>query len=74
MNNEIFSFKKDSFQFKKGEGMMKPSRCFQAIIMVIVLLLSGTCVYAQGPISGFYYPADEMIDDWEYYADRSLLI
>jgi len=50
---------------------MKPSRCFQAIIMVIVLLLSGTCVYAQGPISGFYYPADEMIDDWEYYADRS---
>lgn len=50
---------------------MKALFRFKAIIMAIVLLLSSMSVRAQSPISGFYYPADEMVNNWEYYADRS---
>jgi len=42
--------------------------------MAIVMLMASSIAYGQGPISGFYYPADEMLNSWQYYNNRSFYI
>lgn len=43
------------------------------ILLALIITISSN-VLAQGPISGFYYPADEMVNDWQYYASRSFYV
>lgn len=52
----------------KETTMKRFSVIWAVLAMVLLCVVNG---WAQGPISGFYYPVDDMVDNWGYYANRS---